>query len=189
MIKEVQKIFWQSLPTLLIASFLSSLGGIGLSLVQKKVLLITPLLILLPALNDMAGDYGTILSSKFTTWLYRGTIPFFWYRSKRLKNLVRNILLLALFYSFFLSSLVLLLSFFKGFPFNFSLALKIFLVSLITTTVLILLLSLLVFIFGSFLYQKKVDPDNILIPLATSLADFGTLLTFALLVHFLFRPF
>lgn len=184
--RDIKKIFFQSLPTLIIASFLSSLGGISLSLVRERILFIFPLLILLPALNDMVGDYGTILSSKFTTWLYRGTIPSRWYHSKRLRNLVKTVLLIALFYSFLTSLLVLLVSYLEGFPLTTVLSLKIFLAAMATTVSLITLLSILIFSLGVFFYQKGIDPDNNLIPFATSLADFGTLLIFGLLVRLLF---
>lgn len=181
-----KKIFSQSLPALIIASSLSSLGGIGLSLAREKILLLLPLLILFPALNDMVGDYGTILASKFTTWLYRGTITPHWYKSKRLRNLVRNILLIALFYSFLISLLALLISHFQGFSLSMSLSLRVFLVAVITTISLVMLLSILIFSLGIFFYQKGIDPDNNLIPFATSLADFGALLIFGGLIYLLF---
>jgi len=182
----IKKIFYQSLPALVISSSFSSIGGIGLSMVRTKILFILPLLILFPALNDMVGDYGTILASKFTTWFYRGTIPSHWYRSKRLKILIRNILAVAIFYSLVIASLTLLISHFENFPLTATLTLKIFLIAMIATFSLVWLLSLLIFSLGMLLYRRKVDPDNNLIPFATSLADLGTLFIFTLLVHLFF---
>lgn len=184
--RKFKKIFYQSLPALILASSLSSLGGISLSLVREKILFILPLLVLFPALNDMVGDYGTILASKFTTWLYRGTIPAHWYHSYRLRNLVKNILLIALFYAVLISFFALLISHLQGFSLTGLVSLKIFLIAIITTISLVIFLSLFIFSLGIFFYQRKVDPDNILIPFATSLADFGALLIFGAIIHFLF---
>lgn len=184
--KNAKKIFFQSLPALIIASILSSLGGISLSLVKPRLVILLPLLILFPALNDMIGDYGAILGSKFTTWLYRGAIPSRWYQSKKSRNLIKNILLIALFYSFLISSLAIFISSIQGFLLTFPLILKVTLVTILTTLSLVILLSLIIFSLGIFLYKKGFDPDNLLIPFATSLADFGALLIFGALISLLF---
>lgn len=186
MIKEIKKIFYQSFPALVIASSLSSVGGIGLSLVQEKVISVLPLLILLPALNNMVGGYGSILASKFTTWLYRGTVPQQWWRSTRLRRLIRDVYLIALFYSVIIASFSSLISYYQGFLLTIHLFLRIVLLGVATTTTLILLLSFLVAIIGVYVYQKKLDPDNYLIPFATALADLGALLVFGGLVYLLF---
>lgn len=182
----VKKIIFQSLPPLIIASSLSSLGGVSLTLVREKILLILPLLILFPALNNMVGDYGTILASKFTTWLYRGTIPSHWYLSKRLRILVKNIFLIALVYSFLIALFAILVGLFQGFPLSTPVVLKIIFVTMITATILVALLSGLIFSWGIILYRRGLDPDNYLIPFATAIADLGALLVFGGLIHFLF---
>jgi hypothetical protein len=79
----------ESLYVLLPAAIISSLGGIGLEVVRTKFLTILPLVILLPALNDMVGDFGTVISSKFTIALYRGYIKEAWWRSQFVRELGR----------------------------------------------------------------------------------------------------
>lgn len=184
--KEIRKIFYQSLPPIIIASFLSSVGGISLSIVKGKVLLVLPLLILLPALNNMVGDYGTIIASKFTTWLYRGTIPSRWWKSKRLRGLLKNIFLIACLYSLLNAFLASLLSLYQGFSLTLSIFLRVTFVGLTTAATIVIFLSFLVVLVGIYLYQKRLDPDNYLIPFATALADLGALLVFGGLVQLLF---
>ena len=70
--KEVIKTVKKGLLVLIIMSFVSSLGGTGLETVKSKLLLLTPLLIILPALNDMTGDFGSIIGSRYTTIIYLG---------------------------------------------------------------------------------------------------------------------
>lgn len=45
------------------ASCISLIGGIGIEAVQKKLLPLVPLLIALPALNTMVGDYAAIIAA------------------------------------------------------------------------------------------------------------------------------
>ena len=65
------KFFWkimkESIKILILASLISSLGGIGLESVNVKLIALLPLLILLPAMNDMIGDFGAIISSRIST--------------------------------------------------------------------------------------------------------------------------
>jgi cation transporter-like permease len=60
----------ESLLVLVVTSLLSTIGGIGFEALKEKFYLLPIILIALPALNDMIGDLGIILSSKFTTTIY-----------------------------------------------------------------------------------------------------------------------
>lgn len=182
----MRKIFYQSFPPIILASFLSSIGGISLIIVREKVLFILPLLILLPALNNMVGDYGTIIASKFTTWLYRGTIPSHWWKSKRLRSLLKNIFLIACFYSLLNASLANALSLYQGSSLTVSVILRVILIGIATAATIVILLSFLVILIGIYLFQRRLDPDNYLIPFATALADLAALFVFGGLVHLLF---
>ena len=60
----------ESFKMLVLAALLTSLGGLGIQGIKQNLILILPLLIILPALNAMVGNIGTVVSSKFTTALY-----------------------------------------------------------------------------------------------------------------------
>lgn len=47
------------------AASIGLVGGLGLQAVEQRLLVITPLLIALPALNMLAGDYATLITSHF----------------------------------------------------------------------------------------------------------------------------
>ncbi|MFH1056812.1 MAG: hypothetical protein V1717_03400, partial [Candidatus Micrarchaeota archaeon] len=64
----------ESLKVLLIASVVSSLGGLALEHVKTLFLSLMPLVIVMPTLNDMIGDYAIIVSSRFSTMLHEGKI-------------------------------------------------------------------------------------------------------------------
>ncbi|MEM5814278.1 MAG: hypothetical protein QXD77_00485, partial [Candidatus Aenigmatarchaeota archaeon] len=57
-------IFKSSIKILIFASVLSSLGGIGLQSIRESFATVMPLIIVLPALTDMIGDFGTIAATK-----------------------------------------------------------------------------------------------------------------------------
>ena len=55
----------ESIKILLLASIISSFGGLALDRIELFFLSIYPLVLLLPSLNNMIGNYGTIISSRF----------------------------------------------------------------------------------------------------------------------------
>ena len=69
--RHIWKIIHESVGILIIASVISTLGGIGLEALQSKLTWLVPIIIVLPALNDMIGDFGAIVASRFTTMLYK----------------------------------------------------------------------------------------------------------------------
>src|SRR3989338_5827245 len=62
----VNTIIKESIKILLLASIISSVGGLALEHIKTVFISIMPLIILMPTLNDMIGDYGTIISSRFS---------------------------------------------------------------------------------------------------------------------------
>ena len=189
----------ESLKILILASILSSIGGFGLQSIQSKLFTILPLIILLPALNDMIGDFGVIVSSKFTTMLYLGKIrgasggnrskTYFtpvWLKNENLHKLFFTILCIAIISSVYMSVLSLAISYLKGFQITLELILKIMQISLISVILLVSLIFSISISFGLWIYRKKEDPNNFLIPIATSIGDLGSMALFSLLVFLLF---
>src|SRR3989344_4456058 len=64
----------ESIKILIFASVLSSLGGLALEHIKAIFVSVLPLIILLPTLNDMVGDFGTIIASRFSTMLHENWI-------------------------------------------------------------------------------------------------------------------
>jgi len=176
-------IFKSSVKVLIIASVLSSLGGIGLQNVQESFVRVLPLIIVLPALTDMIGDFGTLAATKFTTAVYLGKIHGHWWKSHYTHRLFTKLLLIALFAALYVSAASYALAVVQGFhPDSGQMLLKVAEITLLTTV------SLFVLIFGisaascKWLIKHGYEPDNVLIPITTSLADFGALLMFSYLV-------
>jgi len=184
--RVIKKIVKESLMILVAASILSTIGGIGLEAIKQKVAFFIPLLILIPALNDMIGDFGTIISSRFTTLLFEGKIRGKWWKSKELAKEFGTISTISLFIAFYLGMLSIFFSILQGFKVNTIEILKVVAVSYILTASLVLAIFFVSIVSGLFVYKRKKDPNNILIPLTTALADIGSLILFSILVWLLF---
>lgn len=176
------RIITESFKILIVASIVSTIGGIGLQALQDKIILIIPLLVMLPALNDMIGDFGTIVSSRFATDLYLGKVNRSWWKSKIVNKLLKSIMVIAFITSFYISILSTAVSVYRGFPVDMLLFLKILLISLTTTMIIVGIVFFLSVIGGLYIYSKKKDPNNFLIPLTTSVADLGSMIVYSVLI-------
>ncbi len=176
----------ESIRILILASIISSFGGLALEHIRKVFIMIIPLIILLPTLNDMVGDFGTIVSSKFSTMLHEGKITRKWWIDKDLKKLFLQILIIGIIMSHFTTVIALIIAHLSHYTLDKSIILKVFLVSI---TDVILLITILFFISvsaGLYFFKKGEDPNNFLIPITTSIADFGNMILLALLTRLLF---
>lgn len=184
--KLTYKIIKESFRIVILTSIISTIGGIGLESIQEKLFTILPLIILVPALNNLTGSFGAVTSSRFTSMLYMTGIKKDIWKNKE----IRKMFFLTIFLSFILSIYVSLISIFSAnllnFDFDFFLATRIVALSVLTSLTLSMLIFFVVIKVGIRVYKRKQDPDNFLIPLTTAIADFGTMSMMTLFVFILF---
>lgn len=183
--KTIQTILRESFRTVIFASLLSSLGGIGLQLIHEKLITILPLLIVFPALNNMIGNYGAIISANFTTLLFTKQLRAKW-KSKKLRELLHRVYAMGLFSSLLLGTAASIIAYLKGYALTTDVILKVLLIVIVCTVILVTLISLIAVSAGFYYYHLKQDPDNKLIALSTSIADFGALVIFSIMINLLF---
>jgi len=126
----------------------------------------------IPPLNACLGDLSTILISKFTTFLYIGTIPPKFQKSVTLKNNFIALLTTGILSVLFL----ILLSIIISPPNSLSVLHPIMYVIILLFTIVVLfsVFFIICFISAIFLFKHGRDPNNIMIPTLTSLADLIT---------------
>ena len=168
---------------LLFASIISSFGGLALEYIKQIFISIIPLIILLPALNSMIGGYGTIVSSRFSTMLYKGRGESL---TSELRKLFAQVLIIALIMSIGSALLALAISKAFGYSLSYLISLKIFFIALIDVIILVFVLFFFSLGIGKYIYKKGEDPNNFLIPMTTSLADFGNMIVLSLLIILFF---
>lgn len=177
----------ESIKILLLASLISSLGGIALENIKLLFVSILPLVILMPTLNDMIGDYGTILSSRFSTMLHEGKVKKeHFHVNPELRELLFQVFFIAILTTIISAIASLVISHFTGFPISRLLILKVFAIAILDVSFLILILMLISVFAGLYYFKKKEDPSNFLIPLTTSIADFGNMVILTVLVLLFF---
>jgi len=180
------KIFRESFKVLIITALLSSIGGIALRSVQEKLLVILPLLIILPALNGMVGDFGIIIVSKFTTFLSLKQIKRPLTHSTPLKHLFAIILPIAIISAIYLSVLASLFAYLRGFALDINIFIKILAIILLTTIFILFVIFIVAILGGMYIHKRNQDPDDLLIPITTSIADLGSMILYSLLVILFF---
>ena len=159
------------------ASALSLIGGIGLEAVASRVLPLVPLIIAIPGLNDLVGDYASIIAA------HHGD-PTENSRSK--KELLKAIFKVVGLNVVFLILLSVGLAHARGYvtdP-NFFVKFSIFIASAVSLAILVMFV-----LSGTLelvLKRKNINPDALLIPIITSLADVVMLLFVALAVLTIF---
>ncbi|MEK9166745.1 MAG: magnesium transporter [Patescibacteria group bacterium] len=180
------KIVKESMKILIFASIMSSLGGLFIEKIKVLIFSVIPMIILLPYLNNMIGNFGTIIATKFSTYLHEGKIDKKWWRSQALIRLFIQILIIALFMST-VSALVALLITSAKYPMESDFAYKIFAIAILDVLILVNIMFFTSIIAGFHFYKKNEDPNNFLIPITTSISDFGNMLVLSLLVIYFFK--
>lgn len=167
--KSVKRIVYESSTVLIVCSFVGSLSGSLMEYNLSKFLLLPSLLVMVPAFLEEGGNIGSILASRLSSKLHLGLIePKF-----RLgKNLMMEILS-----SYILCMCVFPLVGILNFVFSKLTNLRTldFIDTIILTTISGILLTIIISsitVLLSFVsYKRGYDPDNILIPVVTSVAD------------------
>ena len=181
-----RKIIKESFKILMIAIILSTFGGIGLRSIEESLYTIVPLIILIPALNNLIGSFGTTTTSKLTTMLYLGKIKEHWWKEKEVWSLGLKLLSIAFVSSVLVGLLSMLISFMQGYAFNNALLIRVVGISTVIGVSLVSVIFFVSVVGSIYIFKKKEDPDNFLVPITTAIGDLGSMLLFALLVALLF---
>ncbi len=176
----------EGLLILIFASAISSFGGFAIERIKTLFTTIIPLIIMLPALNDMIGDYGSIISSRFVTMLYKGEIKKGWKDNAKIKRLYAQIITISVLIASASAVISMIISGFSGYMITSIIAAKLLLIVWLDVALLVTLLFAVSIAAGLYFFKKHEDPNNFLIPIATSTADFGNMVLLAILVTVLF---
>ncbi|MEM3074423.1 MAG: magnesium transporter [Candidatus Pacearchaeota archaeon] len=176
----------ESVKVLLLTSLISSLGGFSLEYIKESFIPLMPLIVLLPVLNGMIGNYGAIISSRFSTIIHKNGSLSGGFKNNELKVLYLQIKVISLIIVVFASLLSFVISYLVFGEFNFFIMGKIFIIACMDILILINVLFFISVYFGIYFYNKGEDPDNFLIPITTSIADFGNMVFLSLLIILFF---
>ncbi|MCQ2961340.1 MAG: magnesium transporter [archaeon] len=166
---EVRHIVRQSTPVLFFCSILGTVAGGILNNSISTLLKNQTLLTLVPLFSGESGGLVSILGARLSSGLHSGLIdPVLRPKKHTMENFIAIVTLAIVMYPLigFLaeSSTVAFGNAGVGFPQSLS-------ISLIAGMILIMFMLLVVFYISTISYRRGLDPDNIVIPLSTSLTD------------------
>ena len=164
------------LITVLLSGALASIGligGLGIQAVKEELLAFTPLLIALPALNAMAGDYATIVTA------HVGDPET---RKANMKKLFVALLVSLPFSIAGISAVSLFIASIQGFTLSSDTIRQFILYIALALTGVVLVTLLSISVINIILKKQPYSSDDVLIPVANALASVFTLLSFAVIV-------
>jgi len=177
MIYSLKNILKESTPVLILTAMITLAAGLVLSFNQNFLSILPGILIIIPSFNLMIGAITSVLSSRLSSALHLGLIHPKLHRTKTLdRNIIANLVISII--SFLVFGMM-------AWGFNtalgiatstfWSFSMAILLAGFLTTTIL----SFLSITLSYLSYSRGLDPDNVVIPLLTSVGDFiGILLLF-----------
>lgn len=182
---KMKKIIKESTVVLLICSFLGVSAG-GFLNSSITILLKNPsLLTLIPLFSGESGNLVSILGAKLSSSLHAGLInPDLRPDKKTMRNFSIIVFLSIIIFPIigFLAELSSRLLNVTGMNF-----INIIGISTIAGTILILVMLLIVFLISSLSYRNGLNPDNIVIPISTSITDSLSSLTLVSIVILILR--
>ncbi len=176
----------ESIKILILASIISSLGGLSLEIHKTVFVSLVPFVILLPVLNNLIGTYGTIFSSRVSTMLHEGKISGNWWKNMHLHKLLLQVLVVSVIMAVLSASIAIAISAIAGFSLSSTVVSAIFIVAIVDVLALVCILFVVSAVAGLHFYRKKEDPNNFLIPITTSIADFGNMIILSVLIILVF---
>lgn len=159
------------------ASTISLLGGLGLESVQEKILPLIPLLIALPGLNTMAGDYAAIIAAHAGNPAERNITK------KQLMKVIAKVMWINIVGIILLS---VMLSARRGYIFE-----QIFMIKFVCFIIagiisVIAAMFVITIALDKLLEKHRLNPDDVLIPVVTTISDIFMLGLIALAVQVIF---
>jgi mgtE-like transporter len=170
-IYRIKKIILESLPMLIIPLSWTAVGGLAIASYEELFLVNPSLLVMLPALSDLAGDFGFITSSRLSESLHVGRIQ------PKFKEVftIKWELATIVFIGFISASYLGILSYLTTTIINIGNIglMKIVGISLISVMMLVSF-QIILSVFVSFIaFARGLDPDNVTIPIVADLGDMG----------------
>ena len=171
--KNFRRIIIESTPLLIICALFSSASGSILGIESSRFFAIPALLTIIPAFLEDGGAIGGILAARFSSALFTGEIK----PSRKVSRKVFGLFAIVHFVGF--------LEFFSigviGYAINraFMIPANLFemiAISVIAGQMLVLMMDFMAYYTSIFSFKIGIHPDNVTIPILTSVADFAGVL-------------
>lgn len=160
----------ESMPLLTLATFLEILGGQILNQNEDKLIAVPIFLVMIPVVNGVGGNIGSILGARLSSGLHLGSIQLKGRGEELNKNILSAVLLGIISYTS-LTIVILVISPLLGIQIGADLLLKAGYIMIGTGLMLTAIVILVSVFVARFSFKKGLDPDNTVIPIVTTLCD------------------
>lgn len=166
--ENFRRIVIESFPVFIICGLLSSLSGNILGSHSHILVNYATILVILPAFLEDGGAIGGVLSARFSSALHTGEIKYGKIPKKVLRVFLDMHLIGAIVFP-----IIGIFGYLIGMFFSFNVnVIKIVMISFIAGELLIFIVNLLSFYISTVSFKMGINPDNVAIPILTSLMDF-----------------
>jgi cation transporter-like permease len=145
-----------------LASCVSLIGGIGLEIVAERLLPLVPLIVAMPALNTMAGDYSAIIAA------HAGDPSNATKSKKELIKAVSKAIWVNIIGVLVLS---LVIAYQREYLFSSVFVAKFIIFVVFSMVAVVTAMFIITSILDRVLKKQKLNPDDLLIPVVTSISD------------------
>jgi len=160
----------ESMPLLSILIAFEIAGGQMLSQ-NEEALFATPIfLVMIPVINGIGGNLGSILGARLSSGLHVGSIELKMHGKELQKNILNTVLLGIISYTL-LTIFILVVSPLMGLDAQSNLLLKAGYVMIGTGLLLTAIVIVISVFVARFSFENGFDPDNAVIPVVTTLCD------------------
>lgn len=160
--KRIKNSFLMTCFMIASASSVSLIGGLGLESIQDKLLPLVPLMMATPALNTMVGDYASVIAAHATKKENRTRKP-----HQLAWALLPSVLVNASAVSLF----CLLIAFKEKYAMDAVFITKFLVFIFGSISAVVASMLIITVIVDKALEKKKANPDDVLIPIVTSVTD------------------
>lgn len=171
MVYNIRRILLESYPTLLVSALISLSAGYVLNMNIKKIEAVPLILMMVPPINGIGGNVGSILGARLASALHMGTVEPSFRRQPALSGNIRASIFMSIGVFSFASAVFLAIAYTLGAAPGDSIKLMFTLFIAGIMLIPVIVLSTVALAFVSF--AKGLDPDNVVIPIITSIIDFS----------------
>ncbi len=173
-----KNIFKESAGLLALMGLIGVAGGFVLGSIEETLLIYPILLFLVPILNGVGGNLGAVLGARVSSSLHTGRISST-FKDEELQENIWVMMGMGFFVFFILGIGVVS----AGYLFDLGVtSLQIFVVIIGAGFITIFSITFITVAVSLWAYHKGLDPDNIVIPVETTLCDFIGIVSLALMV-------
>lgn len=168
-IYRVKRIVLESFPVLTAGMIIALVAGYMLNSSIQKIAELPMILMMIPPINGIGGNIGSILGARLTSALHLGTLePRLRGQLVLQKNMAASALVSFIIFSL-IGAIFFAIAYASGIPIarSFSLALAFFIAGIALTTAVMFVTITSAFVS----FRGGFDPDNVVIPIVTSIGD------------------